>query len=240
MKVLVIDDSPEWQEMVKIALAEEGLDIICAESGSEGLAVAQRERPDLILLDIGMPDVSGFDVCQSLQACPDLSTTPIIFVTVFADSQDVIKGMDLGAVDYITKPFNLFELQARVRAALRMKRMQDALVNHAHADVLTGLLNRRGMTECIQQEWARIQRYGGALSLVTADVDHLKGVNDTWGHATGDRMLCRLAQVLSKEARRSDIVARYGGDEFMILCPDVDASGAAQLAERCRHGIQQK
>lgn len=239
MKVLVIDDNPMWLEVAKVHLTEEHVDVICANGGNKGLEAAKRERPDLILLDIGMADISGFDICRTLKDDPETCMIPIIFLTVSTGLQYKVKGMDLGAVDYITKPFDTFEFRARVRAALRTKRMHDLLTKYAQLDSLTELMNRAALTERLQEEWARIQRHGGSIALVMVDVDHFKETNDTYGHSVGDRMLREVAGVLVCQCRESDCVARYGGDEFAILCPDIDAHAAAQMAEQWRHDIQE-
>lgn len=239
MKVLVVDDNPMWLEVAKVHLAEEHVDVICANGGEEGLEAARRERPDLILLDIGMADISGFDTCRALKDNPETCTIPVIFLTVSTGLQYKVKGMDLGAVDYITKPFDAFEFRARVRAALRTKRMHDLLMKHAQLDPLTELANRAALTERLQKEWARIQRHSGSIALIMIDVDNFKEINDTYGHSVGDRMLQEVAGALVRQCRESDCVARCGGDEFAILCPGIDAHAAAQMGEQWRLGIQE-
>ena len=141
-------------------------------------------------------------------------------------------------MDYVTKPFDAFELRARVRAALRTKHLQDLLIEHAHIDPLTGLPNRRALMVRLQQEWARMERHGGTLSFVMADVDHFKRVNDTYGHSIGDRLLQEIAKTIAGQCRTTDLPARYGGEEFAIVVPDEPASSAARLAERCRQEIE--
>jgi diguanylate cyclase (GGDEF)-like protein len=146
--------------------------------------------------------------------------------------------LDLGAVDYITKPFDAFELCARVRAALRTKHLQDLLIEHAHIDPLTGLPNRRALTERLQQEWARIERHGGQMSFVMADLDHFKLVNDRFGHQVGDKLLQETARAIASQCRETDLPARYGGEEFAVVVPHEKASSAVHLAERCRQEIE--
>jgi len=142
MKVLVVDDSREWLEIAKIHLEEENVDVVCANGGNAGMAAVEREKPDLILLDVGMSDCSGFDICRALKDDPKFCMIPVIFLSVSTSPQYKVKGMDIGAVDYITKPFDSSELRARVRSVLRAKRTQDLLVKHAQIDPLTGLLNQ--------------------------------------------------------------------------------------------------
>lgn len=238
MKVLIVDDSPDALALARVRLGKEGHEIVVADGGRAGLAMAAREMPDLILLDVDMPDMSGFDVCRALKADSDLCMIPIIFVSGSGGPEDKIKGLDLGAVDYVTKPFDAFELRARVNAALRTKHMQDLLIERARIDPLTGLANRRGLAERLQQEWARIQRHGGKLSFIMGDVDHFKRINDTHGHSVGDRALCEVAGAIAGQCRATDLPSRWGGEEFAIVVPDEAAAGAAELAERCRAAVE--
>ena len=238
MKLLIIDDSPDALEVAKARLAKESLNILCAEGGIPGLEVARREKPDLILLDLEMPDMSGFDVCRALKADAELCMIPVLFLTGSATAEDKVRGLDLGAVDYVTKPFDAFELCARVRAALRTKHLQDLLIEHAHIDPLTGLPNRRALLERLQREWARIERHGGRLSFIMADIDHFKRVNDTYGHHIGDKLLQEVARAIARQCRELDLPARYGGEEFGIVVPGEAASGAVCLAERCRQEVE--
>ncbi len=237
MKVLIVDDSPEALAVAKVRLAKERVDIVCAGSGRDGLHAAKEENPDLVLLDLDMPDMTGFEVCRQLKSAPETCMIPIIFLTASESCEDKIKGLDFGAVDYVTKPFDAYELRARVRAALRTKHLQDLLVEYAQVDPLTGLANRRALMERMQQEWARIRRHDGSLAFVMIDIDHFKRVNDNYGHQVGDRVLCEVARAIARECRESDVPARYGGEEFGILVPDGNLESGAMLAERCRQSI---
>lgn len=237
MKVLIIDDSSMALTLAKARLAREHLEILCAGGGREGLDIAQRELPDLILLDLDMPDMSGFDVCRALKADSALRMIPVIFLSGSAGLADKVMGLDLGAVDYVTKPFDGVELRARVRAALRTKYLQDLLIKHTQIDPLTGLGNRRALQDRLLQEWARVQRYGGVFAVIMADLDHFKAVNDTYGHPAGDRVLQEVAEVLAAQCRDSDVLIRYGGEEFSLILPTHHAQEAAVLAERCRLAI---
>jgi two-component system, cell cycle response regulator len=237
VKVLIIDDDPDALMVAKARLSKEGLEIVCAQGGLPGLKAARAEEPDLILLDLDMPDLSGFDVCRSLKSDGELCMIPVLFLSSSTTAEDKIAGLDLGAVDYVTKPFDAFELRARVRAALRTKHLQDMLFEHAHIDPLTGLPNRRALMERLQQEWARIERHGGQLSFIMADVDNFKGINDRHGHNVGDKLLQEVAGVFSAQCRDTDLPARYGGDEFAIIVPGEAANVAVHLADRCRREI---
>ena len=237
MKIVVIDDSPDALALAKARLAKEYVDIFCADGGKAGLEMIRRETPDLILLDVDMPDMSGFDVCRILKNDTELCAIPVIFLSGSGGPQDKVKGLDLGAVDYVTKPFDAFELRARVRAALRTKRLQDLLAMHAQLDPLTELSNRRAMTKRLGREWDRVQRHGGTLSFAMADIDHFKQVNDTFGHSVGDRVLQRVARALISQCRKVDLPIRYGGEEFAIIVPDETAEQTVNLLERCRKCI---
>ena len=238
MKVLIIDDSPEALAVAKARLLKEGLEVICADGGKAGFEAAMQHKPDLILLDVDMPDVSGFDLCQQFKADSELRMIPVIFLTGSEGIWDRVKGLDIGAVDYVTKPFDAFELRARVRAALRTKHLQDLLADRGNLDPLTELANRRALAERLKVEWARVQRHGGSLSFIMTDIDHFKVVNDTYGHGTGDRLLQQVAKAIVNQCRQIDLPARYGGEEFAIIVPDENASTATYLADRCRLAIE--
>ena len=238
MKVLIVDDSPDALAVAKTRLLKEGLEVVCADGGKAGLEAARSEQPDLILLDVDMPDISGFELCQQLKADTDLRMIPVIFLTGSGTTADRVKGLDIGADDYVTKPFDAFELRARVRAALRTKHLQDLLAQHARLDPLTELPNRRALTDRLQQEFSRAQRHGGSLSFIMADIDHFKRVNDTHGHTIGDRLLQQVAKAIAGQCRQTDLPARYGGEEFAVIVPDEDASDTVNLAQRCRQAIQ--
>lgn len=232
MKILIIDDSHDARAVARARLAPEGHEIICSEGGGDGLALAARENPDLILLDVDMPDMSGFEVCRRLKADDALNPIPVIFVSGSSSSEAKVQGLDLGAVDFVTKPFDAFELRARVRATLRTKRLQDILRDRAMIDPLTELANRRAFDERLRQEWARVARYTLRLALIMADIDHFKEVNDRHGHLAGDEVLRQVARRLSKDFRNCDTLFRYGGEEFAMVLPQTTAGGATDLAER--------
>jgi len=238
MRVLIVDDNPDDIAIAKQRLKGEDLDIVTAENGRSGLDAAKNHEPDLILLDLELPDLDGFEVCRALKGDAELCMVPVIFLTASCNPTDVARGLDVGAVDYVTKPFNVYELRARVRAALRTKHLQDLLIQHAQLDPLTGLPNRRMLMERLQQEWARMERHGGKLSFIMADVDGFKHINDRFGHHIGDRLLQEIAKAIAAQCRQNDLPARYGGDEFAIIVPDEGAIDAANLADRCRQDIE--
>ncbi len=237
MKTLIVDDDPAALAIAKAHLGKELLEVVSAYGGPEGLEQVRRHQPDLILLDIDMPGMSGFEVCEALKGDPQLSTIPIIFLTGSSGIDALEQGLDLGACDYVRKPFDGIELRARVRSALRMKHLQDLLAKLASIDPLTEILNRRGFAERLDQEWDRTRRYGNAFALLMADIDHFKRINDTYGHPTGDRLLRMVAHTLAAGCREADVVGRYGGEEFAVLLAQQTVDTAVNVAERFRQDI---
>jgi two-component system cell cycle response regulator len=239
-RVLVIDDSDSIHKLVVARLRPEGLEVISELDGELGIERAVADQPDLILLDIGLPNVDGFEVCRRLKEHPATRNIPIIFLTGTTDTESKVRGLDLGAVDYVTKPFDQVELRARVRAALRTKRLQDILEQQSFLDGLTGLWNRSYLDRRLESELNVARRYGRPLSLVLVDVDHFKRVNDSYGHLFGDVVLQGIAEGLRAYARRSDIVARYGGEEFAVLLTDTNLRSAMYVSERLRSSCESR
>lgn len=238
-QILVIDDSIEIHALIRVRLGKEPVAIHSAFDGASGLEAARRIRPQLILLDVEMPGQNGFAVCTQLKSDPATMEIPVIFLTGSAASGDKIRGLELGATDYITKPFDPAELKARVRSALRTRRLMDLLEKRAMIDGMTGLWNRSYLDARLVAEMSAARRTGEPLSCIMADVDHFKSINDTYGHSVGDDILRRIATVLQERCRSTDIVCRYGGEEFTILLPATDTDDAAQLAEELRVRIEQ-
>ena len=239
MKILIIDDNAADRALAEAHLAEEGYDIVGAAGGLAGLEAVVFERPDLVLLDLKMPDISGFEVCRRLQENDTLRMIPVIFLSGSDEIEDRIKGLDIGAIDFVSKPFNAFELRARVRAALRTKRLQDVLRDRALIDPLTELYNRRAFDDRLKQEWAKSVRNGSVLALIMMDLDGFKKVNDHFGHPAGDSALRQVAWRLADTCRQSDLPFRYGGEEFAFLLPQ-SAAGAEDFAQRLREAIGSK
>ena len=239
-RVLVIDDSEPIHRLVEARLRPEGLVVIGELCGERGIERAISEDVDLILLDVGLPDLDGFEVCRQLKEHPTTRDVPIIFLTGTTSTDSKVRGLDLGAVDYVTKPFDQVELRARVRAALRTKRLQDLLEQQSFVDGLTGLWNRTYLDRRIESELTVARRYGRALTLVMIDIDHFKRLNDTYGHLFGDVVLQGIGDALRAFARRSDIVARYGGEEFAILLTNTTMKAAAFVSERLRSSIESR
>ena len=239
-KVLMIDDEKLMHAVVKARLADDAIDFHSATSGAEGIAIARQIKPDLILLDVQMAPSDGFEVCRQLKVDQLLGAVPIIFLTAITSTDEKVRGLNLGAMDYITKPFDAAELQARVRAALRTKELMDMLSTRAMIDALTGLWNRAYFNSRLEALIAQAQRHGHPFSCVLADVDRFKSINDNHGHGFGDFVLRGIARTLGDSCRTEDVVCRYGGEEFVILTPGVNASAGAQLAERIRRKIAER
>lgn len=205
------------------------------------------KSPDVILLDMMMPDLDGMAVLSELltDSDPSLARTPIIMVSGSDEDEDIVQALDMGAQDYVTKPVRLSVLTARLRSALRVKYSQEALERaneHLLAlssiDPLTQTFNRRRFFELSVREMAKAQRFGRYLSMLMVDADHFKTLNDRFGHAFGDKALRMVAGVLRENCRETDIIARMGGEEFAVCCPETDLVGGTQLAERIREGVE--
>lgn len=237
--LLAIDDSPDVHRLLDVRLKPEALAIHHAHDAEQGLAMARELKPDLILLDVDLPQVTGFELCRRLKEDSSLSQVPVIFLTGASQVHDIVEGFDLGAVDYVLKPFEPAELRARVRAALRTKRYHDLLAARSQIDGLTGLWNRAHFNQRLGEEVSASQRYGRLVSLVMLDVDHFKGLNDQYGHPFGDQVLETLGQILHEQLRATDAPCRYGGEEFGVILSETDEEGARITAERLRQRIAQ-
>ncbi|CAK0776062.1 two-component system, chemotaxis family, response regulator WspR [Gammaproteobacteria bacterium] len=210
-----------------------------ATNGSDALQLANAsEKPDLILLDVMMPDLDGYEVCRRLKSNLATQDIPIIFVTARSEVSDQEYGFNLGAVDYITKPFELPVVRARIRNHIKLKQKTELLENLAMLDGLTDIPNRRRFDEMIAIEWRRARRNTLPLSVLMVDVDHFKAYNDHYGHGAGDECLRKVARSLKSALMRpADFVARYGGEEFVIILPENNEGGARQMAERIRAAV---
>lgn len=229
--MLVVDDVPANLDVVVEHFREESLRLAVALSGEEALELVEEDPPDLILIDIMMPGMDGYELCRRLKSNDHTNDIPVIFLTAKGDAADEERGLALGAVDYITKPFSWPILKARVRNHLELKRKTDLLAQLACLDGLTGVSNRRVFDEHLEVEWRRAQRSGLPLALLMIDVDHFKAYNDLYGHGKGDDCLRAVANSLSAQLRRpADLFARYGGEEFVALLPETDDRQARLLA----------
>ncbi len=233
-RVLLIDDSAAIHALVRVRLRDEPVSLHCALGGEEGLRMACEVQPDTILLDMDMPAPNGLDVCRRLKADPTLSHIPVIFLTGAAAITDMITGLELGAVDHVTKPFNPTELKARLRAALRTKYLMDLLARKGQIDGLSGLWNEAFFEDRLHQELSLSRRAEHPLACILLDIDRLGHINKQCGFWFGDEVIRRVAAVLGESMRAEDVICRFKGGRFGILCPNTTASGAAYLAERCR------
>ncbi|WP_432735297.1 diguanylate cyclase [Maridesulfovibrio sp. FT414] len=238
-KILIVDDAPANIKLLGAVLRED-YRIAVARDGMNALEIAASEdSPDLILLDIVMPEIDGYEVCRRLKKNPATQNIPVIFITSRDQVEDEAKGLELGAVDYITKPFSLPIVKVRVKTQLELKRQRDMLMELSVIDPLTGLPNRRQLEDRLALEWQRARRHGSSLCAAFIDIDYFKKFNDTQGHAKGDECLRLVARELAGNMKRStDLLVRYGGEEFVALFPDTDIDGGMTIAENLRAGIQ--
>lgn len=237
-KILLVDDNKQNIEIL-MDLFREDYKIAAALSGEKALKLARAEpRPDLIVLDILMPDMDGYEVCRRLKEDEATRSIPVVFVTAVSEVMDSTRGFELGAVDYITKPFHPPMVKARVQVHLNLKRKQELLEKFAFIDALTEIPNRRRFDEVLEKECNRSLRSHQGLSLILMDIDHFKDYNDRYGHAKGDDALRRVAHALADCLRRAgDFVGRYGGEEFGAVLPYTDAEEARFMAEKILAGV---
>ncbi len=238
--ILVVDDQPANIRVLGEALKDD-YQIKMARSGEKAIEIANSDTPpDLILLDIIMPELDGHEVCKILKNNSKTEKIPIIFITAKNQEEDETKGLELGAVDYITKPFSIPIVKARVKTHVELKKHRDILEDLSTLDGLTGIPNRRKFDEFIDIEWRRAVRGAYPLSLIMIDIDHFKLFNDNYGHGAGDECLKKVASSLYSSARRpADFVARYGGEEFVAILPESSLEQAKFFAERIRYNIEE-
>lgn len=243
--LLVVDDVPTNLKVVGSILSREGYVMTYAISGKQALERLEAACPDLVLLDLMMPGMSGIEVCRVIKANAAYAELPIIFLTASQEQEHLVDAFDAGAIDYVTKPFQAPELLARVKTHLKLKfttdRLRQALdevQQMVSMDTLTGVFNRRYLFQAAAQELARTRRYGSSFAVVMLDVDHFKQVNDTYGHLSGDAVLKEVANTIGQQLRSSDVLGRYGGEEFAIILPETSGSQAVQVGERIRQQLE--
>lgn len=252
VRVLVVDDLPDNVEILRARLESRGYAVATASNGEEALASVHSSPPHVILCDVMMPGIDGYEVSRRIKQDESLPFIPIILVTALGETEHIVQGLNTGADDYIAKPYHFQELEARVRAMLRIKRLQDELdqknreleiVNKrlkklSITDGLTELFNHRHVHELLHEEFERSRRSQEPLAVVMIDLDRFKAVNDTWGHPTGDVVLFETARILKETAREIDMVGRYGGEEFIAILPNTDEAEGARFAERVRSAVE--
>ncbi len=263
-KILIVDDVPANIKILRELLVG-NYELFVATNGRMAVEVAEARLPDLILMDVMMPEVDGITACGVLRGIPATAEIPVIFITAKSEVDDMVRGFEAGGVDYVTKPFSPSELNARVKTHLELKRSREQLQRYgrqleeankqledrnerlneaieqlhmaAMTDSLTGLGNRRYMSTKIQEEMVRFRRSQRAFSIILADIDHFKQVNDEHGHECGDGVLRHVSDILRVGVREQDHVARWGGEEFLLLLPETPADGALLVAEKLRVAI---
>ncbi len=246
--ILVVDDESNNRFLLKTHLESAGYKIIIATNGREALEKVKKSSPDLIILDIMMPEMDGFQVCQAFRQMPDTMIVPIVMVTALRGTDERIKGIEAGADDFISKPFNRMELITRVKSLLRIKKLnlaleqkiielekaQEKLTQLAITDGLTGVYNHRYFRQQLRLEISRSKRFDLPFSLIIFDIDHFKRYNDQFGHLNGDKVLNRFARLLHCNIREVDCLARYGGEEFALILPGTTKKAALMVAEKLR------
>jgi diguanylate cyclase (GGDEF)-like protein len=266
--ILIIDDNSMNLRVAVDSLVESGLTISVAKDGESGIQQAKDVRPHLIILDVVMPGIDGFETCRRLKMEEATKNIPVIFLTALSDTEDKVKGFQYGAVDFVTKPIQREELLARIGAHLRIQALTQKLqeqnqklqqqaielkiANEAasaanrklarlvNLDSLTQIANRRHFDLHLNREWRRLMREGAALSLIMCDIDYFKNYNDYYGHQAGDDCLRRVAGAIARIPERpGDLIARYGGEEIAAILPNTNAQGAVQIAEVIQLAIKQ-
>lgn len=244
-KVLIVDDSRLIAHVGKTILTASGHEVLLASDGRAGVEIAKSELPDLILLDLVMPVMDGYQVCAALKEESLTREIPVIMLTSKAEAADKVKGLQMGALDYVTKPFDDAELVARVNIHLRLKELYETVQDRnrqlqemANRDGLTGLYNHRYFHEQLAKDFLRARRYHETLSCILLDIDFFKKFNDTHGHQTGDVVLKTLGRLIHTSIRDSDMAARYGGEEFALILYYTDGKSAFDVAERLRRTVE--
>lgn len=236
--LLLVDDAPSIHRLLAFKLKNEGIEFLAAFSGSEGYELAASNQPSLVLLDLHLPDQDGLATLVSLKNDPRTIDIPVIMLSGDTDSANKVRAFELGAMDFVTKPFDIHELRARIHSAIRIHSLMHMLEKRAQIDGLTGLWNRAHFNDRMSTELSQSQRNKTPLSLVLCDLDHFKKVNDVFGHPAGDAVLQGFAKIVTSELRSYDVACRYGGEEFAIIFPDATGAQARSICERIRKAIE--
>jgi len=245
--VLIVDDVAKNLQVLGTILSKQNYKIAAANNGEQAIKIANNTLPDLVLLDIMMPGISGFEVCTRLKKDSRTRDIPIIFLTAKIEPEDIVKGFETGAVDYVLKPFNSIELLARVKTHLELKISRDMLKikneqlrELAITDSMTGLYNHRYIIDSLSERIAEAKRYKQSLSVAMLDIDYFKKVNDNYGHLFGDFVLVRISTIIEESIRKTDIAGRYGGEEYLIIFTNTDKKSALNTLERIRKSIEKE
>jgi diguanylate cyclase (GGDEF)-like protein len=249
--ILLVEDDKVQAKLTREYLESAGYAVIHADNGKSAIKAVKTESVDLVILDLILPDMNGNEVCRWLKVNEDTRGIPIIMLTARDSTTDKVEGLHAGADDYLSKPYNEIELNARIYASLRTKTLQDELREKnrqleevlskvevlAITDPLTGLYNRRHFEGIIEKEFARTTRYRSPISCLMIDVDHFKKINDTYGHRTCDMVLKDISRIIKDSVRKIDTVARWGGEEFVVLLPRTEKDQALNAASRIRDSV---
>ncbi|MFH0875095.1 MAG: diguanylate cyclase [archaeon] len=245
LKSKIVDDTVKNLQVLGTILKAENYKIAVATNGTQAISIANDINPDLILLDVMMPELDGFETCKKLKSLPETKDVPVIFLTAKVETEDIIEGFKAGAVDYITKPFNSYELKARVKTHIELKISKDLLEQKnailkklSITDGLTGLFNHRYITDALSRLVEENNRYSQPLSISMFDIDNFKKANDEYGHLFGDEVLVKISNSIESCLRKTDMVGRYGGEEFLVLFAHTNLKGAAESAERIIRNIE--
>ena len=239
-RILIVDDE-KFNRLMLSELLLPDYDVFLAKNGEQAIDCARATpQPDLILLDVIMPGMDGYEVLRWLRDDERTCHIPVMFITGMGEADDETKGLDMGAVDYVLKPFRSAVVRARVRNHMSYILQRKQLERDAFIDGLTGIPNRRRFDQALDTEWRRANRHQSLLSVAMVDIDYFKQYNDTYGHGAGDEALRQIAKAMVQTANRSgELVARYGGEEFVILLPDIEREEAVRIAERIRQSVEE-
>ncbi len=237
-KLLFIDSSEWMHRLVRSRVGTDELEVLSAFSGADGIALARVAKPDVILLDSDLSDMSGIECLTHLKQCSECSGIPVIYASATDEPLERVNAFDRGAHDFVMRPFEFLELGARINVACRMQGLLHMLAQRAQLDGLTGLWNRAYFNTRLAAEYSESRRYRRPTSLIMADVDRFKSINDRYGHPFGDAVLVQFATLLGG-SRASDVACRYGGEEFALILPGVSIEEAHEVADRIRHNLMQ-
>ena len=235
--ILVVDDNELNVELLVAMLAHDYPVVSTAADGFEALAKIKAEKPDIVLLDVMMPGLDGFEACRRIKADPATAHIPIVMVTALSDVDDLVRGFEAGANDFLTKPVNVLALMARVHSQLRQKQHYESILEQSLVDPLTGAFNRRYLEAHVPKLLARCRAARRPIAVLAIDIDRFKRINDAHGHPAGDRVLKQVVDRATSALRPSDLVARMGGDEFTVVMPETGLDATLQIAERLRRRV---